>query len=95
MIAAARQAKIGLAVLSPYYITKTWPLDELQIFLEQGTLIPLFYKARLRLQHLFACGRRFSEHGELACSISIAPRPLQPLYHICSFIRGCIRFQYD
>ncbi|CAM9660036.1 unnamed protein product [Chrysoparadoxa australica] len=53
MKAAARKAKIGVVMLSPSFVSRKWPLQELEIFMnrlrtQEGSqpfiLLPLFYK---------------------------------------------------
>ncbi|CAM9502530.1 unnamed protein product [Chrysoparadoxa australica] len=53
MKAAARKAKIGVVMLSPSFVSRKWPLLELEIFMsrldkQEGTqpiiLLPLFYE---------------------------------------------------
>ena len=39
----ARTSRVGVVVLSPYYVSKKWPLEELQIMRQAGNVLPLFY----------------------------------------------------
>lgn len=40
---AAENALVGLALLTPDYVSNDWPMQELDIFLQKETLLPLFY----------------------------------------------------
>ena len=46
MIRVANEALLGVAVLSPHYMIRKWPLRELQIFVDRKAVLPLFYQAR-------------------------------------------------
>ena len=39
----ARTSLVGVVVLSPFYVSKEWPLEELQIMRQAGNVLPLFY----------------------------------------------------
>ena len=45
MKAAAMSAKIGIVVLTPCYLTRCWPLLELQVFLSNDSMhvLPIFH----------------------------------------------------
>jgi hypothetical protein len=40
MVASAHGAHVGLVLLSPEFAGRKWPMRELQIFWERGTLVP-------------------------------------------------------
>ena len=52
MIKAVNSAHLGVAVLSPQFVVKDWPMKELQLMLSDtartrmGRFFPLFYKVR-------------------------------------------------
>ena len=52
MVKAAQRAHLGVAVLTPHFVAKMWPMKELQLMLSdmvrtsEGRFLPLFYKVR-------------------------------------------------
>ena len=50
MIKEVNSAHLGVAVLSPHFVVKDWPMEELQLMLSdtvrtcEGRFFPLFYK---------------------------------------------------
>ena len=41
MLGQARRAPVGLAIFSPEYFEKTWPMRELEILMERDSLLPM------------------------------------------------------
>lgn len=44
MLKAVKEAPVGLAILSEHFLQKDWPIKELQIIVQQETILPVFYK---------------------------------------------------
>jgi hypothetical protein len=44
MLKAVKEAPVGLAILSKHFPEKEWPIKELRIIVQQGTLLPVFYE---------------------------------------------------
>lgn len=44
MLTAVERAPVGLALLSTNFPQKPWPINELRVIVQQGTLLPVLYK---------------------------------------------------
>ena len=51
MLGQARSAPVGLAILSPEFFSKTWPMRELEILMERDSLLPMLTSRLPRFTH--------------------------------------------
>jgi hypothetical protein len=71
-------APIGVAIFSPHFFRKTWPMRELHILVAHGRLLPIRYG--------------FSTHEELVQSLCCSPHASVQGWE--AFVRSVVRTTY-